>query len=66
MKLFLDANVIYSAAKSEKGASFAIFQLKEKYKLTLITSKLAIVEAERNILEKEHLIVINKFYKKTY
>lgn len=63
MKLFLDANVIYSAAKSESGASFAIFQLKEKYKLILISSRLALVEAERNIVEKENHQVIERFYR---
>lgn len=62
MKLFLDANVIYSAAKSELGASFAIFQLKDKLKFNLITSRLALVEAERNITEKEDSSVVERFY----
>ena len=62
MKLFLDANVIYSASRSEKGASFAIFQLKNKFKIELISSKLAMIEAERNIVEKETLLILNQFY----
>jgi len=62
MKLFLDANVIYSASRSEKGASFAIFQLKNKFKIELISSKLALIEAERNIVEKETPSILNRFY----
>jgi len=62
MKLFLDANIIYSASRSEKGASFAIFQLKNKFNLELISSKLAMIEAERNIVEKETLLILNQFY----
>jgi len=62
MKLFLDANIIYSASRSEKGASFAIFQLKNKFKIELISSKLAMIEAERNIVEKETLLILNQFY----
>ncbi|PIU37294.1 hypothetical protein COT02_01615 [Candidatus Roizmanbacteria bacterium CG07_land_8_20_14_0_80_34_15] len=62
MKLFLDANVIYSASRSEKGASFAIFQLKNKFKIELISSKLALIEAERNIVEKETSLILSRFY----
>ena len=62
MKLFLDANVMYSASRSEKGASFTIFQLRDKFKLHLISSKLALVEAERNIVEKENQLVLKRFY----
>lgn len=62
MKLFLDANIIYSAAKSVSGASYALFQLKERLKVNLISSKLAVVEAERNIVEKEGSRVLERFY----
>lgn len=62
LKLFLDANVIYSASRSDKGASFALFQLKEKFSFILITSQLALIEAERNLLEKEDRLVIANFY----
>jgi len=62
MKLFLDANVIYSASRSEKGASFAIFQLKNKFKIELISSKLALIEAEKNIVEKETSLILSRFY----
>lgn len=62
MKLFLDANVIYSAARSELGASYGIFQLRDKLKIKLVSSRLALVEAERNISEKEGSIVVERFY----
>ena len=62
MRLFLDANIIYSAAKSDSGASSAIFLIKYKFKFSLITSKLALTESERNIAEKETPHVLNRFY----
>ena len=62
MKLFLDANVIYSAAKSELGASYGIFHLKDKLKIKLVSSRLALVETERNISEKEDSRVVERFY----
>jgi len=62
MKLFLDANVIYAAAKSGAGASAAVFQLKRKLKLQLVSSRLALVEAERNISSKEDFIILERLY----
>ncbi|OGK11614.1 hypothetical protein A2954_06710 [Candidatus Roizmanbacteria bacterium RIFCSPLOWO2_01_FULL_37_12] len=62
MKLFLDANVLYSASRSRLGASFGIFLLKNRYKIKLFSSQLALVEAERNISEKEEAFVIKNFY----
>ena len=63
MRLFLDANVIYSTAKSELGASFALFQLERKLNYTFISSRLALVEAERNIIEKENTEIVESFYR---
>jgi len=63
MKIFLDANVIYSAAKSESGASHGIFNLQSKYKLNFYSSSLALIEAERNLMEKENSEIIGRFYK---
>ena len=62
MRLFLDANVIYSASRSISGASYAIFQLREKLFFSLVTSKLALVETEKNLFEKERSEVIDHFY----
>lgn len=62
MKVFLDANVLFSSARSQTGASFYIFQLQKKFKFTLITSNLAKEEAERNIKNKENSLVLLSFY----
>lgn len=62
MKLFLDANIIYSASKSNLGASYLIFQLKDRFNFQLFSSRLALVEAERNITEKESLETLERFY----
>jgi len=63
MKLFLDANIIYSAAKSKLGASYLIFQLRGRFNFQLISSRLALVEAERNITEKKSSETVESFYK---
>lgn len=62
MKIFLDANVLYSASRSKSGSSFSLFKLKAKFSFVLITSQLALIEAERNLLEKEDAAVVNNFY----
>lgn len=62
MRIFLDANVLYAASCSKTGASFAIFELKKRFKFEFITSQLALIEAERNLTEKEELEEINNFY----
>jgi predicted nucleic acid-binding protein len=62
MRIFLDANVLYAASCSKTGASFAIFELKNRFQFELITSQLALIEAERNLTEKEGLEEINNFY----
>ncbi|MBI5753548.1 PIN domain-containing protein [Candidatus Peregrinibacteria bacterium] len=58
-KLFLDANILFTAAYSESGASRALFELAKKKKLLLVSSKYAITEARHNIQKKlteKHLI----------
>lgn len=50
--VFLDANVIFSAAYSDIGGSAYVFQLAKKSRLTLYSSRLAIKEAERNLRKK--------------
>jgi len=62
MRIFLDANVLYAASCSKTGASFAIFELKNRFQFELITSQLALIEAERNLTEKEGSEEINNFY----
>ena len=52
MKLFLDANVIFTAAYSAEGLSRGLFRLAEAEKCTLCTSAFAHEEALRNIQKK--------------
>jgi predicted nucleic acid-binding protein len=53
-RVFLDANVLFSAAISSGGASRAIFELAEQHPgvLELVVSEYAITEALRNLQEK--------------
>jgi uncharacterized protein len=52
MKLFLDANVIFTAAYSAQGLSRAIFRLAAAGRCSLSTSAFAHEEAIRNIQKK--------------
>ncbi len=52
MKLFLDANVLGSAAFSKEGRARALFRLAERSACVLLSSRHAIGEARRNILLK--------------
>ena len=53
-RVYLDANVLFSAAISSGGASRAIFELAEQYPkvIELIVSEYAITEALRNLQQK--------------
>lgn len=61
-KLFLDANVIFSAAYSDTGGSSYIFQLAKKGRLILYSSRLAIKEAERNLRKKADIERVLNLY----
>lgn len=52
MKLFLDANILFTAAYSPEGAARALFDLAEAGCCTLCTSVFALEEARRNIALK--------------
>ena len=52
MKLFLDANIIFTAAYSPQGLSHGLFRLAAFGKCSLCTSAFAREEAERNIQKK--------------
>jgi predicted nucleic acid-binding protein len=52
MKLFLDANVIFTAAYSAQGLSRGLFRLAAAGKRALCTSAFACEEAVRNIQKK--------------
>ena len=52
LRVFLDANVLFAAAYSPDGLSALLIDLGAAGRLTLLTSPLAIVEAERNLEAK--------------
>ena len=52
LRVFLDANVLFTAAYSPDGVSAFLIELGAAGRVTLLTSPLAIVEAERNLEAK--------------
>lgn len=52
MRLFLDANVLFSAAHNPAGNARALFSLAAKGRITLVASRYAIEETARNIAVK--------------
>jgi len=63
IKVFLDANVIFSAAYSLSGGSAQIIELGKKGKLSVTSSRLAVKEAERNLREKGNEQQLDYFYR---
>lgn len=62
MRIFLDANVYFSAARSPQGGSSAICDLARAKKLVLYTTRDILHEAERNIRLKEPVSTRLRFY----
>jgi predicted nucleic acid-binding protein len=58
-RVFLDANVLFSASISSGGASRAIFEVAEQYPnaIELIVSEYALTEALRNLQQKRPVAV---------
>jgi len=52
VRLFLDANVLFSAAHSTDGRARGLFFLAESKFCSLVTSEYAIAEAKRNLMMK--------------
>ncbi|MEK7701340.1 MAG: PIN domain-containing protein [candidate division NC10 bacterium] len=52
LRVFLDANILFTAAYSPDGLSALLIELGAAHRVTLLTSPLAIVEAERNLEAK--------------
>lgn len=52
MKLFLDANVLFTAAHNPKGKSAFVIELSEKRYWKCVTCVLALEEADRNLEAK--------------
>lgn len=52
MKLFLDANILFTASHNPEGKACFLFELQKHGKVILMTSDYAFFEAEKNILKK--------------
>jgi len=52
MRVFLDANIFFAAARSPEGGSSFILELAKKKKLEVYTAMQALLETERNIKNK--------------
>jgi uncharacterized protein len=52
LRVFLDGNILFTAAYSPDGLSALLIELGAADRATLLTSPLAIVEAERNVETK--------------
>ena len=52
LRVFLDANILFAASYSPDGLSALLIELGAAGRVTLLTSPLAIVEAERNLEAK--------------
>ena len=62
IKVFLDANIYFSASRSTTGGSSVIIELVKQKKLSLFATRQIIKEAKRNLEEKESLAVNLRFY----
>ena len=52
IRIFLDANVIFTAAHNPQGNGMALFRLAANTRCDLVSSRYAVDEASRNILVK--------------
>lgn len=52
MRLFLDANVLFTAAHNPKGKAALVIELGDRGHWTLYSSRLAVEEARRNLARK--------------
>lgn len=62
-KVFIDANVFFAASCSLTGGSALIIELGKRGKIKLVSSRLAVKEAERNLREKSSERELDRFYR---
>ena len=63
ISVFLDANVYYSASRSPGGCSAELCRITKAYNIKIYATSLVLLEAERNIRQKEPLATRLNFYK---
>lgn len=62
-RVFLDANIFVAAAASAEGGSALLLEAGRKNLLEVVSSHLALLEAERNIRKKLPLHALNRFHR---
>ena len=62
IRVFLDANVYFSAARSKSGGSAAVLELAKSTQLRVFATSIILREAERNIRLKEPQNTRLRFY----
>lgn len=62
IKIFLDANIYFTAARSPSGGSSFVLEFVKKGKLKLFITTHVLKEAERNLRLKEDLRVLLRHY----
>lgn len=62
IRLFLDANIFVAAAASLQGGSALLLETGKKNRLEVVSSHLALLEAERNIRKKLPLHALKRFH----
>lgn len=62
IRVFLDANVYFSAARSKTGSSAAVLELAKLKQISVAATNIVLREAERNIRLKEPSSTLLRFY----
>lgn len=63
IRAFLDANIFVAAAASQQGGSALLLEAAKKHRLEIVSSRLALLEAERNIQKKFPSRVLDRFHR---
>lgn len=63
IRAFLDANVFVAAAASQQGGSALLLEAAKKRLLEIVTSHLALLEAERNVRNKLPAQTLKRFHR---
>lgn len=63
IRVFLDANIFVAATASDRGGSALLFEMAKKRLLEIVTSHLALLEAERNIRNKLPAQALKRFHR---
>ena len=61
MRVFLDANVYFAGFESSEGASALVLKLARRGKLTILSSRLVLREADRNLRRKSSPSALKAF-----